>query len=124
MAFSKISAGRLNTMVYIEAPYPEEDGKGQETDCWKNVFGEGRAVPAKWVRKMTRFDATVDNTKDDRVFASETATVTMRYTSAVHSLCRLKRRGEAGWWYVIGSPDRSGNGNWVEMTVERREAAL
>lgn len=124
MAFSKISAGRLNAQVYIEAPYPIEDGKGQETNCWRNIFGEGRTVAARWVRKMTRLDTTVDNTKDDRVFASETATVTLRYTSAVNSLCRLKRRGETRWWYIIGSPDRSDNGNWVEMTVERRAASL
>lgn len=124
MAFSNVTAGSMNTAIFVEAPFSEDDGKGQEIDNWKNIFGEGKTIPARWRRKMTRFDSTVDNTKDDRTFASETATVSVRYTSAVTSLCRVKRRGEDGWWYVIGSPDRSPEGNWLEFTVERRAAAL
>lgn len=125
MASDKTTAGELRERLYIEAPFPEEDGKGGETDTWKNVFGEGKTVAAKWRRKMTRFDSTVDNTKDDRVFASETAKVVIRYTGRVDSLCRVKRKGEKdGWWYIIGSPERSVDGNWLEFTAERRAAAL
>ena len=125
MASNKTTAGDLRTLLFIEAPFPVEDGRGGERDEWRNVFGEGRCVPAKWQRKMTRFDSTVDNKKDDRVFASDTAKVVIRYTKAVSSLCRVKRKGDnEGWWYIIGSPERSTDGNWLEFTAERRSAAL
>lgn len=125
MASEKIAAGDLRTPILIEAPIVEEDGMGGEIDAWGNVLGKNRVIFAKWKRKMTRFDATVDNTKDDRVFASETANVTIRYTAAVTSLCRIKRQGEeGGWWYIIGTPDRSEDGGWLRFTVERRAAAL
>lgn len=125
MASEKTAAGDLRTQIYVEAPFSKEDGKGGETDAWKNPFGEGKTIPAKWRWKMTRFDSTVDNAKDDRVFASETAKVVIRYTKAVTSVCRVKRKGETdGWWYIIGSPERSVDGNWLEFTAERRAAAL
>lgn len=125
MASERTTAGDLRTPIIVEAPFSKEDGKGGEVDEWRNVFGEGRTVPAKWQRKMTRFDSTVDNTKDDRVFASDTAKVVIRYTKAVTSLCRVMRKGEeGGWWYIIGSPERSTDGNWLEFTAERRSAAL
>lgn len=125
MASDRTTAGELRTPIFIEAPFSEEDGKGGEIDAWRNVFGDGKTIQAKWRRKMTRFDSTVDNAKDDRVFASETAKVTIRYTKTVTSVCRVKRRGETdGWWYIIGSPERSVDGNWLEFTAERRGAAL
>lgn len=125
MASEKTVAGELRTPIIVEAPFSEEDGKGGEADTWRNVFGEGKSIHAKWKRKMTRFDSTVDNAKDDRVFASETAKVIIRYTKAVTSVCRVKRKGEdGGWWYIIGSPERSTDGGWLEFTAERRAAAL
>lgn len=125
-----VSAGEMSTRIIVEAPHSEEDGKGGEIDVWKNVFGknvsgEDVTIPAKWRRKMTRFDSTVDNKADDRVIASETAKVHVRYCSGITSVCRIRRIGdEFGYWYIIGTPERSDNRGWLEFTVERRAAAL
>ena len=120
-----VSAGELSTRIIVEAPYSEDDGKGGEIDTWKNIFGEGKAIPAKWRRKMTRFDSTVDNKADDRVIASETAKVYVRYCSGITSVCRVRRiRDDSGYWYIIGTPERSVDRGWLEFTVERRAAAL
>lgn len=120
-----VSAGEMSTRIIVEAPHSEEDGKGGEIDVWKNVFGEGVTIPAKWRRKMTRFDSTVANKADDRVIASETAKVHVRYCSGITSVCRIRRIGDdSGYWYIIGTPERSVNRGWLEFTVERRAAAL
>lgn len=120
-----VSAGEMSTRIMVEAPFSQSDGKGGETDSWKNIFGDGVCIPAKWRRKMTRFDSTVDNRVDDRVIASETAKVYVRYCSGITSVCRVRRVGDdAGYWYIIGTPERSVNRGWLEFTVERRAAAL
>lgn len=120
-----VSAGEMSTRIIVEAPESVGDGKGGEIDAWKNIFGEGVTIPAKWRRKMTRFDSTVDNRADDRVIASETAKVHVRYCSGITSVCRVRRIGDNfGYWYIIGTPERSVNRGWLEFTVERRAAAL
>lgn len=66
-----------------------------------------------------------DRTDHDHVAAVETAVVTIRYNSRIDSVCRLRRIGDTGGpWDVVGSPDRSPNGLWLEFTVERKAAAL
>ena len=120
-----VSAGEMSTRIIVEAPHSMPDGKGGETDTWQNVFGGNVSIPAKWRRKMTRFDSTVDNRADDRVIASETAKVHVRYCSGITSVCRVRRVGDdSGYWYIIGTPERSVNRGWLEFTVERRSAAL
>ena len=123
MAFSNISAGSLKTMIIVEAPISRDDGAGGEIDDWENVFG-GKKIPAKWVKKMTRFDSSIDDSKNDRVYALETAVINTRYTSRISALCRVKRSADDAWWYVIGAPDRSPDGNWLEFTVERRSRGI
>lgn len=118
-------SGSLRTRIVVEKPDSEKTGKATKRDNWKNVFGDGVAIWADWKRKMTRFDSTVDNVENDRVVANETAKVKIRYCTGVTSVCRVKRIGdEEGYWYIIGSPDRSTDGGWLEFTVERKAAAL
>jgi head-tail adaptor len=100
-----------------------DDGAGGEIDSWEDVT-DG-LFPATWRRKMTRFDSTIDNVENKRVLASETAVVTVRYTQKITSVCRVARFGdEAGWWEIIGTPERSVDGGWLEFTVERKAAAM
>lgn len=122
MAFSNITAGSLSELICVEAPNAVEDGAGGEESNWQNVFGEGAVIHAKWRNKLTRFDTSVDDSKSGRVFALETATVTVRYTRAINSSCRVRRRGDSTWYYIIGSPNRSPEGSWLEFTAERRGA--
>ena len=120
-----VSAGEMSTRIIVEAPNSVPDGKGGEADTWRNIFGGNVSIPAKWRRKMTRFDSTVDNRADDRVIASETAKVHVRYCSGITSVCRVRRMGDdTGYWYIIGTPERSVDRGWLEFTVERRAAAL
>lgn len=126
MSFNNMTASQMRTRIIIESPDITEDGLGGEASSWNNVFGEGKSILVRWVKKMTRFDSVVDNAKNDRVFSAEVATITTRYTSRINSLCRVRQKNapKNEWWYIIGSPERSVNGNWVEFTVERRGAAL
>lgn len=125
MASENMNVGEMRTRLIIESPVSADNGKGQEEDVWINVFGQNSSVPVRWRRKTTRFDSMSDSKGDGRVFALDTASVTMRYTSKVNSLCRVRRAGESGgYWYIIGSPERSQGGAWLEFTVQRRSAAL
>lgn len=117
------TAGTLRTRIIIEAPESKKTGKGSKKDNWVNVFGEGVTIAAEWKRKMTRFDSTVDNTADDRQFASDTAKVKIRRCAGVTSVCRIKRVGDdEGYWYIDGSPEV--NGGWIELTASRRAASV
>ena len=120
--FNNITAGSLSVRIIVEAPNATEDGAGREVNSWQNVFGEGKSIPAKWRRKLSKFDTSVDDAKSGRVFALETSTVTVRYTKAITSSCRVRLKGEKQWYYIIGTPNRSPEGNWLEFTAERRGA--
>lgn len=125
MTAENINVGDMRTRIIIESTLSSDNGKGQEEDIWVNVFGQNSSVPVSWRRKTTRFDSMSDSKGDGRIFALETVSVIMRYTSKVTSLCRVRRAGESGgYWYIIGSPERSQNGAWLEFTVQRRSAAL
>lgn len=123
MAFNNITAGNLDTLIFVEAPNPIEDGAGGEENNWKNVFGDGTAIHAKWRNKLSRFDTSTDDSKSGRVFALETVTITVRYTRAITASCRVRKRGKnQEWYYIVGTPNRSPEGNWLEFTAERRGA--
>ena len=123
MAFDNLGVSTMRTRIRVQKPIHTEDGGGNEIDTWQDVT-EG-SFPATWRRKMTRFDSTIDNVDHRRVAASETAVVTVRYTRRITSDCRVLRFGDGdGYWYIIGSPERSPDGGWLEFTVERKVDAL
>lgn len=119
MAFENIGVSSMRTRIRVQKPVIVDDGGGNEIDTFTDV--KAGTYPATWRRKMTRFDSTIDNVDDKRVAASETAVVTVRYTGRITSDCRVERVGDKdGWWEIIGSPERSPDGGWLEFTVERR----
>ena len=119
MPFTTVDAGAARTRIRVQRSLHTDDGTGNEIDTWEDV--STGAFACVWRRKLTRFDSAADDTKEGRVIAPETATVTMRYTKRITADCRVKRVGdEGGWWEVIGTPERSVDGGWLEFTVERR----
>lgn len=122
MASNNVYAGELTARIVVEVPESEKNGGGGKTVTWKLLFGEGISLPARWRR---RSGTSSDREEHDRVAAFESALVTVRYNSRLGSTCRVRRIGDTGGpWNVVGTPNRSPNGMWLEFTVERRVAAL
>lgn len=123
MAFSILAAGAANMRIYVQKPCSRTDGTGNEVDDWEDIYANG--IQAIWRRKTTRYDAIQDSRKDDSVFAAETAAATVRYTRKITSDCRVRCAGDnGGWWYIIGTPERSVDGGWLAFTAERKRESM
>ena len=123
MAFTNLDAGAMRTRIRVQKPVTIDDGGGNDIDTWEDVT-EG-SFAAVWRRKLTRFDSAIDNRDNDRVYAPETAVVTVRFTKRITASCRVQRIGDdGGYWTIIGTPERSVDGGWLEFTVERKVKAL
>ena len=123
MAFANLDAGAMRTRIRVQRPVHREDGMGNEIDTWEDV-SEG-SFAAVWRRKLTRFDSAIDRDGNDRVMAPETAVVTVRFTKKITADCRVSRVGDdGGSWEIIGTPERSVDGGFLEFTVERKARAL
>lgn len=128
MAFTNLDAGAMRTRIRVQKPVHREDGTGNEIDTWEDV-SEG-TFAAVWRRKLTRFDSAIDREGNDRVMAPETAVVTVRFTRKITADCRVFRMGENAAdgklipWEIIGTPERSVDGGFLEFTVERKARAL
>lgn len=123
MAFSILAAGAANTRIHVQKPCSRTDGTGNEVDAWEDIYANG--IQAIWRRNTTRYDANKDSRKDDSVFAAETAAIALRYTRRIAPDCRVRRAGDdSGWWYVIGTPERSIDGGWLTFTVERKRESM
>lgn len=123
MAFTNLDAGAMRTRIRVQRPVSVDDGGGNDIDTWEDV-AEG-SFAAVWRRKLTRFDSAIDNRDNDRVYAPETAVVTVRFSRRITASCRVQRVGDdGGYWTIIGTPERSVDGGWLEFTVERKVKAL
>lgn len=123
MAFTNLDAGAARTRIRVQKPVSVDDGGGNEIDTWEDV-AEG-SFAAVWRRKLTRFDSSIDNRDNERVYAPETAVVSVRFTKRITASCRVQRIGDdGGFWTIIGTPERSVDGGWLEFTVERKVKAL
>ena len=130
MAFTNLDAGAARTRIRVQRPVSVDDGGGNEIDTWEDA-AEG-SFAAVWRRKLTRFDSAIDNRDNERVYAPETAVVSVRFTKRITASCRVFRIGDdqrfpdgnSGAWTIIGTPERSVDGGWLEFTVERKVKAL
>ncbi len=123
MAFTNLDAGAARTRIRVQRSVSGDDGGGNEIDTWEDV-AEG-SFAAVWRRKLTRFDSAIDNRDNERVYAPETAVVSVRFTKRITASCRVFRIGDnGGAWTIIGTPERSVDGGWLEFTVERKVKAL
>ena len=123
MAFTNLDAGAARTRIRVQRPVSVDDGGGNEIDTWEDV-AEG-TFAAVWRRKLNRFDSAVDNWDNERVYAPETAVVSVRFTKRITASCRVFRIGDnGGAWTIIGTTERSVDGGWLEFTVERKVKAL
>lgn len=123
MAFTTLDASAARTRIHVQKAVSQSDGTGNEVDVWEDV-SEG-TFAAVWRRKLTRFDSAVDGKEGDRITAPETAVVTVRFTRRITPYCRVRRVGDdGGWWTIIGTPERSVDGGWLEFTVERKVRSI
>ena len=123
MAFAVLDASAARTRIQVQKAVSQEDGGGNEVDAWEDV--STGTFAAIWRRKLTRFDSAVDDKDGDRLTAPETAVVTVRYTGRITPYCRVRRVGDnGGWWTIIGTPERSVDGGWLEFTVERKVRSI
>ncbi len=121
MAFNGLFAGELTARIIVEAAVTHPDGTANSENKWKPIYGDHVTIPAKWRRKTSRMSETSDGIQNNHVGAIEAAVVHVRYNGKITASCRVKRIGDnGGIWYVVGSPERSPDGAWLEFHVERR----
>lgn len=120
MAFSGLGAGALSARIIVEETIPKQDGKGQEVNQWRPLYGGRIAIPAKWRRSRSSTNSALDRVENNRLGVTEQALVQVRYNRRITASCRVRRIGdEGGVWYIVGSPERSPDGAWLEFYVER-----
>lgn len=110
--------GELNTPVYFFRYTRTLDDEGDYTDTPVNVFGEGKYMPCKWV-----------NAHGSEVFEAmqlqlrEPATITCRYSAMIDRTLDVYRGTDPNPYEIISVDNVQNQGRWLEIKVQRKEAA-
>ena len=119
---SRTTAGEMRTrvMIFDHRPAGSEglDENGFPLADKVNVLGDGRTVHCKWVNAH---GGEVYEARQAGV--SESATLTMRYTPLVTTTSEIYREGDRRPYEVISINDVLDRHVWLEIKVQRREAA-
>ncbi len=112
-------AGELRTRIQVFAPVEGGvDADGYPIEGTVNVFGEGGSRRCKWVNAYGRevYDAR-------QAGVTEPATLTMRYTDKVTTVCTVYKGDDPKPYEVISVNDVEERHAWLEVKVQRRSAA-
>lgn len=115
----RAGAGELRTRIQVFAPDGEAlDGDGYPTGAPVNVFGEGQSVYCKWVN-----DHGSDVYTAKQLGLTEPATLTLRYTPKITSVCLIYRGADPAPYEVVSLNDVEDRHAWLEVRVQRKAAA-
>lgn len=119
----QINAGECRTATVIEESTEQIDADGYVSRKWKNAFGEGQVVMARW--EITNYGAwdsfaAGERTRDERTTVQRKARITMRESKRVTATCRIRRSSETEWWDVK-TIERLRDG-WIVAVATREEA--
>lgn len=113
-----VNPGDLRTLVRFFSVTRTADAEGVPAEAEVNVFGEGAAVRCQWV-----------NAHGSEVFAAqqlqlrEPATLTLRYSPLIRPDLIVYRDGDDRPYEIVSVDNVEQRGRWLELKVQRREAA-
>lgn len=108
----------LNTPVRFCTVTSGRDAEGYPAETQTDVFGEGVTVPCKW---LPGHGAEADI--HDRLSVRKPATVWCRYLPELDERCILYRGDDDTPYEIVSMANIEDRDMWLEMRVQRREAA-
>jgi hypothetical protein len=114
----RANAGELRTSVNFTSITRTTDADGFPVEVETNVFGTGKSVNVKWV-----------NAHGNEVFEymtlklREPATLTMRYSPLITPRLKVYRAGDTNPYEIISIDNVEQRNEWLEIKVQRSEAA-
>ncbi len=112
------NAGELRTPVYFKKIQRVTDADGYPSEQEINVFGEDKYVLTKWV-----------NAHGSEVFTAmqlqirEPATITTRCSALIDEKCIVYKGSDSQPYEIISIDDVEERHIWLEIKVQRKEAA-
>lgn len=110
--------GELRTPVFFYQILRETDSEGVPSEVERNVFGDGKAVMCKWVNAHGYETFTAMQMQ-----LREPATITCRYSPVIDLQQIVYRAGDRDAYEIISIDDVESRGQWLEIKVQRKEAA-
>lgn len=110
--------GELRTPVLFIREKHENDAEGYDNIISTNVFGAGRSIRVKWV-----------NSHGSEIFTAmqlqlrEPATITCRFSPLINKQLIVYKVGDPSPYEIISSDNVEERNEWLEIKVQRREAA-
>lgn len=112
------NAGELRTAVYFVGVMRGTDEEGYPGEVEENVFGEGKYVLAKWVNAHGTETFTAMQLE-----LREPATLTVRWSPLIHEKLLVYKAGDPEPYEVISIDNVEERNVWLEIKVQRKEAA-
>lgn len=112
------NSGELKTPVFFIREKHVNDVEGYDDPVQINVFGAGQAVKVKWV-----------NAHGNETFTAmqlqlrEPATLTCRYSPLISKQLIVYKAGDSTPYEIISADNVEEKNEWLEIKVQRREAA-
>lgn len=112
------NAGELRTPCYFKRIERTTDSEGYPAEEGINIFGEDVPVPVKWV-----------NAHGSEVFESmqlqlrEPATITCRFSPLINERLLIYKKGDEKPYEIISIDNVEERNIWLEIKVQRKEAA-
>lgn len=112
------NAGELRTPVYFIRHVKTTDAEGDHSETDVNVFGKDVAVYCKWVNAhgTEAFEAL-------NLQLREPATITCRYSSQIDRTLDVLKGTDPDPYEIISIDNVQERGEWLEIKVQRKEAA-
>lgn len=112
------NAGELRTRVFFFRVDRVKDEENVALDKEVNVFGDGAAVKCKWVNAHGTETFTTMQLQ-----LREPATITCRYTPLINEKLVVRKENDPEPYEVISVDDVENRHKWLEIKVQRKEAA-
>lgn len=112
------NAGELRTAVYFFRIDRTTDDENVSSEEEVNVFGEGNAVMCKWVNAHGTETFTAMQLQ-----LREPATITCRYSPLINRKLVVYKESDPDPYEVISVDDVENRHRFLEIKVQRREAA-
>ena len=112
------NAGELRTPVSFVQTKRDTDGEGYPVVKDINIFGDGASVLCKWV-----------NAHGSETFSAlqlqlrEPATITCRYSPLINERLDVYKAGDSIPYEIISIDNVEQRNLWLEIKVQRKEAA-
>lgn len=110
------NAGELRTQIYFKQKIRETDEEGYSTETESDVFG--RAVYAKWVNAHGSESFTALQLQ-----LREPATITCRYSPLINERLDVYKGSDPTPYEIISIDNVEQKDQWLEIKVQRKEAA-